>query len=324
MLLIGVASCKKGPQAKEEIINAEKTGKANARIGGDVIVEGRALKFSSLAVYEQFANDEIDRSIIKGLADGSTDFTSIEERTGEAMNSDYDGFLGQLLNEDHIVALANFLVKVDLENERTLAIDKNAPNAYSILVNNDLTAAGLYIFTTDEDALEVFEKVELGELNPTNYRAWLDGENARRCRGADRHKVDYIETWSQLERNSCKNSYVDFFGQDDKVVYQKAGIYFSLQSKIKSRWRCYYGNWAGPLYEADLTLVGSCRFRKRCDGEQTRSRKDATRGKELSWRPYEGSRSLSHYYLSVNFSIKHTWETSYHPDVHDYTIRDGM
>lgn len=324
-LLIIVSSCNKGPQAKTEDQEQSMAVKPGglAGEGADVFIQGKALAFTSLAGYEKFANDETDRTIVKSLADGSTEFTSIEEKTYEQDDSEYDGFLGQLLNEDHIVAIANFLVKVDIENERTLAIDKNAPNAYSTLVNNDLTAAGLYIFNTEEDVIEVFEGIERGELNPTNYRDWINGETARRCPGADRHDVKNIEQWSELKRNSCKNSFVDFFGQDDKTVYQKAGIYFSLQSKIKSRWRCYYGNWAGPLYEADLKLKGTCKFRKRCDGEQFRTRDDRTRGKELSWRPYEGSRSLSHYWFDVEFAIKHTWETTYHPSINDYLIKDN-
>lgn len=325
-LLSIIASCNKGPQAKPEEEQEQtmfvKTGGAAAE-GADVFIQGKALAFTSLAVYERFANDETDRTIVKGLADGSTEFTSIEEKTYEQDDSEYDGFLGQLLNEDHIVAIANFLVKVDIENERTLAIDKNAPNAYSTLVNNDLTAAGLYIFNTEEDVIEVFEGVERGELNPTNYRDWLNGETARRCPGAARHDRKFIEQWSEIKRQSCKNSPADFFGQDDKTVYQKAGIYFSLQSKIKSRWRCYYGNWAGPLYTADLKLKGTCKFKKRCGGEQFRNRDDSHRGKELNWRPYEGSRSLSHYWLDVDFAIKHTWETTYHPSINDYLIRSN-
>lgn len=320
---IMATSCNKGPQAKTK--NDEKTSYikpgGSASEGADVFIQGKALAFTSLAGYEKFANDETDRTIIKGLADGSSDFTSIEEKTFEGQDTEYDGFLGQLLNEDHIVAIANFLVKVDIENERTLAIDKNATDAYATLVNNDLKAPGLYIFSTEEDVIEVFEGVERGELNPINYRDWLDGAMARKCPGAARHDRKFIEQWSEIKRESCEGSPADIFGQDDKTVYQKAGIYFSLQSKIKSRWRCYYGNWAGPLYEADLKLKGYCKFKKRCGAEQVRTRDDRHRGKELNWRPYEGSRSLSHYWFDVDFAIKHTWETAYHPSINDYLIQ---
>jgi hypothetical protein len=325
LLFASLPSCKKGPQAKsEEKASYVKPGGAASETGGDVFIEGKALTFTSLAGYEKYANLETDRTILKGLADGSAEFTSIEEKLVEGQNSEYEGFLAELLNEDHIVTIANFLVKVDLENERTLAIDKNLPNAYSTLVNNDLSAAGLYIFNTEEDAIEVFEMVQRGELDPGNYRAYLDGQTARRCPGADRHDVKNIEQWDEIKIESCPASPYDIYGMDNKTVYQKAGIYFSLQSKIKSRWRCYYGNWEGTLYKASLNIKGEARFRKRCDGEQTRKRDDYHTGKELNWRPYEGSRSLSHYWFDVEFRIKHEKEANYHVSQKDYLIRSNM
>lgn len=325
LMVLGVASCQKQPAAKtaEEKLSV-RSGGAAAEESAEVFVEGNKLRFTSLVAYEKYASNEVDRSILKNYADGSEAFRSLQEKKYGIQDGLYDPFLDQILNEDHIVSIGTFLVKLDLESGKGLAINRDAAGAYTTLVNNDASAAGVYVFNTDDDGTEVLEKVEAGELDVTNYRAYLDaqdGEAERRCTNCSRDLKKHIEEWDQISAKSCDKSPIDIYGMDNKVVYQKFIFYFSLQSKIKSLKRCYYGNWIVPVVAKDLKLEGVARFRKRCGGEQFRSMNDLTNGGELNWRPYDGSRSLSHFYFNVKFAIKHDWETNYHNSINDYTIR---
>src|SRR5262245_21298774 len=133
LLLLVVASCQKQPVKTEEKTDGQtsavKTGVAAAE-GADVFVDGNKLRFNSLASYEKYASNESDRTILKNFADGSEGFKSLQERKFGIQDELYDLFLDQILNEDHIVSIGSFLVKLDLENDRGLATDRNAPNAY--------------------------------------------------------------------------------------------------------------------------------------------------------------------------------------------------
>jgi hypothetical protein len=199
-------------------------------------------------------------------------------------------------------------------------------NAYSILQNNDLSANGLFIFSTeDELAIEVMEKVEAGELTTANYRTFIDNVNQRGCRRAKRDKDDDIRQWDQIiEKGFCQNE-ITVLAMDNKVVYQKFIFFFSLQSRINSLKGCQYSNWIlVPSYNAQLFLDGTVKFRKRCGTEVDIAHKDVTTGTTLSWRPYSGSRSLSHYDFFVTFSIDHVYNNppNYHTS-RQYRIKDG-
>jgi hypothetical protein len=117
---------------------------------------------------------------------------------------------------------------------------------------------------------------------------------------------------------------------DNKVVYQKFIFYFSLQSKIRSVWRCTFGgSWTfAPIYSiVDLRLTGTVKYRKRCGTEVNKST-DLTSayfsgGNEvLNWRPYQSSRSLSHYDFNVDFGIRPAVDRTINPSGH-YRIVDG-
>src|SRR5258706_5946117 len=89
---------------------------ANAQ---DVYVNGNVLTFSSIPAYDAYAGNEADRSVLSSLARESSGLTTLEERNGGASEDDlYPEFLTQVLNEDLIMGISHFLVKVDLYNGR--------------------------------------------------------------------------------------------------------------------------------------------------------------------------------------------------------------
>jgi hypothetical protein len=95
---------------------------------------------------------------------------------------------------------------------------------------------------------------------------------------------------------------------------------------MKSLRGCSSTNWIGvPTHDALLKLDGTVRYIKvnACRSETNDARNDGYQGNEISWRPYAGSRALSKYDFTVDFQIKHTWETgAYHGPFH-YHIMAG-
>ena len=336
----------------------------------DVSVNGNHLKFISLAVYEQYANNELDRSLLTNLATANSGVTTLEE-INNAQDTLYPEFLKQILNTDEIVEAGSFLIKVDLENNRALIISSSDPNAYQILSNNQLTANGLMNFSDNVgNTIEILQAIESGQLSIANYQSSIEMEetaklnrnslnieseslasitlNEKRiqggpseneagiqqaptsCRHASRKtdKDQYPIIWKTvLNQNSGCPDNIMKYGMDNKVVYQNFIIYFSLQSKINSKRNgtCQEPHWTfGPTTTADLMLTGSVRYSKRCGSEQSYTITDGNTGTVLNWRPYESSRSLSKYEMTVEFGIRDAGSSNnFFTGLRTYHIIDG-
>ena len=57
----------------------------------------------------------------------------------------------EVLNTDYIFQIGNYLIKIDLANDRGLVIAAENSNAYEDLVNNNLSAPGMMALDGDED-----------------------------------------------------------------------------------------------------------------------------------------------------------------------------
>lgn len=289
----------------------------------DVSVRDNHLAFSSIAAYESFAGNEADRSILYSYTYGNPAVTSrAEVQEGENDEELYPDFLNLVLNTDNIVAIGSHLVKIDMVNGYGLAININEPNAYWSLVNEDWSAPLIYL-TQEDDGLEVLESYEWSyagttpqpRLSTTSAAASpaprASGRAAGRvqtnsCSGAPRDKCDNYVIWDSVQNpNPTPGDLYDLYRMDYKVVYQKAIIYFSLQSKQKSTTAYDNTTVYKPPYDAAMKLDGHARYRRRCGGEVVKNDVLYTVDREQNWRPYEGGRSLSHYDFSVTFGIDH-------------------
>ena len=276
---------------------------------------GNVMIFSSVASYEPYAGDESTWTSLRNIAVQSSTLTTLAEPVfSQNNNADtlYPEFLKEVLNTDKIFQIGNYLIKIDLLNERGLMIASSSFNAYSSLVNDDLDASGMMVLDGDEDfGLELLESLESNAITPPEYKSFLNA--ARACPGAARRKEARIETWLETSEVCDQAPTVGrTYGMDNKVVYQKAIFYFSLQSKIRSLWRCTFGgSWAGaPIYYfVDTKLTGTVKYRRRCETEVNNSvaMEEGYFGGGngiLDWRAYSGGRSLSHYDFNVDFAIR--------------------
>ena len=298
-------------------------------VAQEVYVDGNVMAFTSYDAYERYASNEYDRGILQYYAQSSYYLTTrAESQEGENEEDVYPDFLNMVLNQDSIVRISSFLVKVDLYSGFGLAINASEPNAYWSLQNNDYWAPNMLYFDGEsENMIETLESIEYGWMTlraqPQRPRA-ADLEKAKAegrrpgssrvatnsCPGASREKCDGLLVWDQVDNGPNAGCIYWMYGMDYKVVYQKALIYFSLQSKQKSKQACSSTNWVGvPSYDAQLRLDGRVRYRKRCGAEVSKVQVLNDVEDEQNWRPYEGSRSLSHYDFGVTFGIAHPGQT---------------
>jgi hypothetical protein len=176
----------------------------------DVSVNGNHLKFISIATYEQYANNELDRSILTNLATANSGVTTLEE-LNNAQDTLYPDFLKQILNTDEIVEAGSFLIKVDLENHRALVISSNDPNAYQILSYNQLTANGLMNFSDNVgNTIEILQAIESGQLSISNYQLSIELEaTAKLNRTRLNNETESLAFYSPLNYRSVHGPLVE-------------------------------------------------------------------------------------------------------------------
>ncbi len=275
---------------------------------------GNVMNFSAVALYEPYADDSTWASL-RSIAEQSSTLTTLAEQGENEADSLYADFLKEVLNTDYIFQIGDYLIKIDLANDRGLVIASSEDSAYSYLVNNNLTATGMMVLDGDEEfGLELLEELASGGTSPAEYQSFLSAE--RVCKGAARRKDETnAEQWFQTnEQCDIGGTYTigRTYGMHNILIYRKAIFYFSLQSKITSLWRCTFGGiWVGaPKYLlVDLNLIGTVKYRRRCETE-INNNVNMEQGYfgggngALSWNPYGGGRSLSHYDFNVDFGIR--------------------
>ncbi len=296
------------------------------------------MDFSSVASYESYTEDESTWGNLRLIANQSNTLTTIAEY--EQMTDITDTlcpeFLKEVLNTDYIFKIGNYLIKIDFINDRGLVIAAGNPNAYADLVANNLSASGMMELDGEEEfGLELLEGLESNTVVPAGYKEFLAD---RSCPGAKRKKQARIEEWLTTSEPcdiGSSGTLGKTYGMDNKVVYQKAIFYFSLQSKIKSLARCTYGgSWTlVDIYVyVDEKLTGTVKYRKRCGTEVNESVElfeNYFGGGDgvIHWRPFSGGRSLSHYDFHVDFGIRPAQDRNpnpppYVPSQH-YNIKSG-
>jgi hypothetical protein len=178
-----------------------------------------------------------------------------------------DPLLATLLNKDAIIQIENEVYKIDVPNESVKVINVSL---YSGL--NSFGSKSARTYSTQDNILEMIK----GNIT----RAICNG-----CPGGSNDK--YGSTASSVNISM-------------KVVYQRAGIYYSLQSKIKKD-NCLNGCPSVGIY-----LSGSASYQKCGGGSGTPSNAVGGTEREYNWRAYEGSNRLKQYNFNVNFSINDT------------------
>lgn len=302
-------------------------------------VEGNFISFPSVASYEGYAENESIWGDLRNIAVQSTMVTTLAEEVAnsgkelEDVYPDYPDFLAEVLNLDNIFSIGGYLIKIDMINERGLMVSSGSNDAYDALVRDSLAFPGMMVLDIDEDfGLELLEALDSKIISDSEYKEFL---TSRACSGAKRKTMKNIEEWTTTGEACESGTLGKSYGMDNKVVYQKAIFYFSLQSKIRSLVRCTFGgSWllADRYFYVDLKLTGSVKYKKRCGTEVNNSvdmQEDFFGGGNaiLDWRAYSGGRSLSHYDFNVDFGIRPAQDRTpnplpFVPSVH-YNIKSG-
>ena len=176
-----------------------------------------------------------------------------------------DDLLATFLSPNGTIQIGNYIFRIDVLNDSVLVFDQS--NSYS---------SGLpQVFSVDDEIFDVLEGNK--------------GSEEKGCTAKNKEKGISID-----------NTKVDM-----KVVYQKAGIYFSLQSKIKKR---TYGG-AVELY---LSCPTGSSYKRNNDSNTYLISSNNLNGGNHSYhyRPYSGCKKLVNFHFTVGFLAKTMYENT--------------
>ena len=213
----------------------------------------------------------------------------------DAEIADTNEFLSALLNSDRIISIGAYLFKINFTTGKVFVLPVTYKSQINDLKLEKTSNPNIHVFYTDNDVLELIEAGILGSTSP--------GTPAPSCsqNGAPR----IIEEHSEYNPAVWGTDY----RQANKVVYQKAEIYFSLQTKIKTQHKIA-GTWFS--YKSSLGIDYYCKYQPKCksDGEASDVIYD-TYNNSFSKRPYERSRQAAKYIFTVRFFGLDFWSTVY-------------
>jgi hypothetical protein len=242
--------------------------------------------------------DEINQSSLKQL------------KSTESSDGLYDDFLLSILNEDKIVQIGQWIIKVDLESEIVSALSEDNINFYNDLVN-DVDNDSIFQFSTDDDVLDLLDMGVKGTISSDKFKKkwWKKCKDSR----ADARKSTISNVGMLTSR------------QELVVRYFKAGIYFTLYAKVKNS-GAYFGS-----EDAQVTMDVEYEFDDRCDRSYSRSHRHIIKIGRLPFgnvtqNVYRHVRNLARYRLDTHYSIKYY---NFYGDYigtlnHYFTIRSNM
>ncbi len=254
------------------------------------------LSFDTKSDYEKVFSDN---SIIENKKSMQGDFTSLMstienfdseknarkgQRLEDTLYADY-GILPQILNRDKIVKIGNYLIKVDLHTETVLVLESKHREQYKDLAESNMTNENIMTFSTDDEVLTLLEQGATGSVN-SRLSGLCDDPAADP--GKEREYVSY---------DGSKRRY------KAKMAYQRAGIYFSLITKIKNQKRKWGVWWSDGSGWCCVTY--GCTFKARCGSTVIQNGVICRNGRKAHYRPYSSSIRLQFYTMTSIYNSTH-------------------
>ena len=235
---IGVIGCK-----KEVIQNPiPKEVKTNSEF--NISSDGRMLIFKTTADYKKVVNDptaEIKSKFLKDL--NKLKYTSYSDLLSMSKSSENDNLLGdddlaQILNEDWIVQIGDYLYRVNKLTESVYVLPVVNISEYQDLVNENKSNKHIRKFSTEDDV------VELAESGAEGQKGLFCGED-----GVGSRSEDAVHG-SEIGKNT---------GVKSKLRHSKYGIYFTIVMES-------YSNWALSQFKFEFPEdPNQRRFKRRCE-----------------------------------------------------------
>jgi hypothetical protein len=234
---IGVVGCRKESLQKQMVQDVNSSSEFN------ITSDGRMLIFESIDDYKKVVNDPSDESKAKFLNEVANlkhttyaELLSLKKSESNDLLGDDD--LAQILNEDWIVQIGDYLYRVNKPTESVYVLPASNVDQYEDLVNENKSNKNIRKFSTEDDV------IELAENGAEGQKGLFCGEGGVGSRSAT------INHGSAPNTNS---------GVTSTLRHSKFGIYFTIVMES-------YSNWALSQFKFEFpTSSDQRRFKRRCE-----------------------------------------------------------
>ncbi|MFD1552446.1 hypothetical protein DNU06_10555 [Putridiphycobacter roseus] len=297
---IGFASCEK----EEVITNSEKLKSEEVPSKeqffeddndySKLSVKNNVLEFESIEYYNSLLNNPNPWSInylVEHLQ--SLNFRSLLNSTQDRdENPIDDDYVLSVLDENQIVKIGEWYIRLNGETEKLYACSDNNTQAYNLVLAENAGSEDVYEFTVDDDVLRLLEDEDYLEL-----WSWGCGER----------KAKSKESESAIKYTASFNNYD--YEMKTKIKYRKFGFYFTLVV-----WNDHLEELPSQNNQTTLRLrywfqFDNCSYAVRCGSSESNyshpwltHQASSAYGwlrieKEYKW--YSGSTNLKSYYFRV-------------------------
>ncbi len=240
-------------------------------------VDVNRVVFESIEEYENLFEDP--KTTGKKASEVAARFSTFNEATVDSALEDtlYPEFLQKILNDDHVVQIDKWLIKVDAEKEQVLVLDKKYLDQYTDLANSNLDNKNILVYSTEDQVLSMLKS----NSKPSATRVSCSGD------GAGPDDGDRDQTYGKNLRVRIQTH------------YRRYGIYFELcanPSKQKKR----LGIWS--YTSGNLRVEYSFKYQKLCSGEVFPSYAGNYTGTSYgnsTFSAYSGSERLEKYFIEA-------------------------
>lgn len=259
------------PASKVNIENVERPQDINNY--NELSISNKVLVFGSFDSYTSIVDSD-DRNRIDYLIEhvNNLDFNSFNRAHADSDLLDNDDFLEAILDENSIVKIDEWFIKINLIDEVVTALKETEENAYANLLLGE--SRNIRTFSTGDDVIDHLEN----NTSPDDRGCGGVGG------GTYSSNTVSIGDWNTV-------AYVKFF---------RAGIWFRLTA----------GNSPSAQYEYNMSLevVGTEAWRKKrpCNGSSEGTSAPGIKksgSHTYAWQFYGGTRNLNGYYFYVRLKI---------------------
>lgn len=287
---IGVVGCKK------EVVKNPATQNESTSSEFNISSDGKMLIFKTTDGYKKVVNDpteEIKSKFLKEVANFK--HTTYSELLSMSKSSENDDLLGdddlaQILNEDWIVQIGDYLYRVNKPTESVYVLPASKVSEYQDLVNENVANKNIRKFSTEDDVIELVES------------------------GAEGQKSLCFQSYANQRNEFISATLPLGYGMqliiDMRSKYFAAGIFFNLKSFTSTfaqglSWNDVssdYPQYVYQNYALYLKMTGRRRYKVRCGtdtGYYTWS-KEGSGSAGVVLQSYQGSKGLNKYELIAN------------------------
>lgn len=199
----------------------------------------------------------------------------------------YSDFLQKILNEDYIVKIGEWLIKIDKINEKALALNEKYSNQYSDLAASDTSNKNILIYDTSEEILTLLQNGEKSNVSRTSGLF---------CFGRQEKYLwlKNIPTGEYIDDTQTLKMVITVY-----TIYNPGAIQYELKSKVFSDY-IYGTSGIHPYSKAILTVGWDASWRVNCGALITKGEWNTSyNAEEVEKIHYRGYKSLSRYKIEV-------------------------